>query len=63
MFLISDMHLPIGTIKNNLDDFGITGYEDLLLSNEQRTCKKQALYKIYTYSGMCYNQFYKAVLL
>lgn len=48
VFLISDMHLPIGTIKNTLDDFGITGYEDLLLSNEQRTCKKQALYKIYT---------------
>ena len=56
VFLISDMHLPSATIKNILHNFGIDGYEELILSNEQRTCKKKYLYEKYqerTYSESC----------
>lgn len=47
VYLISDMHLPYQTIKDILTHAGIVGYEELILSNVYRTCKKHDLYRKY----------------
>ncbi len=47
VYLISDMHLPYGTIEGVLRRFCITGYRELFLSNVHKTCKKNALYRVY----------------
>ncbi|NBK94261.1 hypothetical protein D5278_20305 [bacterium 1XD21-13] len=45
-FFVSDMYLPSEILKDFLGKFGITGYEDILVSCEYQVSKSTGLFKI-----------------
>lgn len=47
VFLITDMYLPADIIKEILAELGITHYEDLLVSCDNRSLKVENLFSIY----------------
>lgn len=47
VFLISDMYLEKGTLKDLLQQAGITGYEDIFVSCEHACGKTNGLFRIY----------------
>lgn len=46
LFFVSDMYLPSDTLKDLLKQFGITGYEDVLVSCEYNRSKPKGLFEV-----------------
>ncbi len=52
VFLLSDMYLPKDTLKQMLADNGITGYEQLVVSCEERLLKSEGLFELLVATGV-----------
>lgn len=46
VFIISDMYMTHDMLAKLLEDFGITGYENLYVSSEYRTAKSEGLFEV-----------------
>lgn len=46
VFFVSDMYLPVNILRDFLNQFGIVGYEDILVSCEYQVSKSNGLFQI-----------------